>query len=73
MPCYATKEKNIQGCNKRIINHNYLRYTNIFFVIKTLLKNMSYQTQKSLEIKKIFNKFGINTMKGKKLRLSKLK
>ncbi len=28
MPCYATKEKNNQGCNKKIVDHNYLK---IFF------------------------------------------
>jgi hypothetical protein len=34
MPCYATKEKNSQGCNKNIINHNYL---SIFFAKKCLV------------------------------------
>jgi hypothetical protein len=52
MAHYATKEKNKhpnghQGCNTKIINHDYLRiYTHNFFMIKTLFKNMSHQTQK---------------------------
>jgi hypothetical protein len=33
---------------------------------------MSHQTQKNLELKKTFNKFGINSTKGQKLGLSKL-
>jgi hypothetical protein len=33
---------------------------------------MSHQTQKNPKIKKTLNKFGVNAMKGKKLKLSKL-
>jgi hypothetical protein len=41
------------------------------FLIKTLLKNVSHQTQKNPKIKKSLNKFGVNAMKRKKLKLSK--
>jgi len=55
MPRYATKEINKhpnghQGCNRKIINHDYLRIYTHFFMIKKLFKNMSHLTQKNPKI-----------------------
>jgi len=51
MPHYATKEKSSKGCNKKIIDHNYLRYTHIFFSNQNIASK--YVTSNTKKPKKI--------------------